>query len=101
MEKVYIRLDATDSIYAEVNAYTNCISEYIPKMLYSGYNEKQQWCLILEFADGGTLQHHINNNSNISFEGKRTIAYQLALALECLHRNKLTHGYISILKNIN
>ena len=76
-------------------------SEYVPKFVYSGYTEDGRWCTILQYYDGGTLEHHINEEIKrkeaktelkISREQKKYIAYHLCLALEYIHGDYFIHG---------
>ena len=93
--KVYKAISSSEEIISEVRALSLEGSEYIPKLLYSGfYFDVRGWCIIMEIVSGGTFLHHINNrNSIFTAKAKQTINYQLALALEYLHSNNLTHGY--------
>ena len=82
-----------EGIIAEVKVLSSLDGcKYIPFMLYCGMNQFREWCLVMERFDGGTLQYHIINKSNILPEGKQTIVYQLAIALDYLHDSFLTHG---------
>ena len=91
-QKAFLRDYNYKELLAEVKVLSLGGCEYIPSMLYAGLNQQYQWCIIMELIDGGTLQHHIDTNSQISPEGKQTIAYQLALAVDYLHDQYLVHG---------
>ena len=93
VEKVF--KDSSTDIVAEVRALTlGC--EYIPKLIFCGINQDGRWCLVMEYIEGGTLLDHLMNELyqevEVSPEAKRTIAYQIAVALEFLHARNLTHG---------
>ena len=86
-------------IRAEVRVLTlQGAEEFMPKLLFCGFNHRGFWCLIMEYIDGGNLLenlflHKIHPEcEKISTEGRRTIAYQIARGLDFLHRNNLTHG---------
>ena len=80
-------------------SYVN--SEYIPKLVYSGYTEDGKWCTVMEYFSGGTLEYHIYEEirrqrrfqePNINDQQKKFIAYHLALAIEYLQKEEFTHG---------
>ena len=97
VEKVFMEPNKNQmSVISEVAMLTyDC--EFMPKMYFCGFNKHGNWCLITEFIEGGTLVSHLVDRDGrarnlISSEGKRTIAYQIGLALEFLHARKLSHG---------
>ena len=76
-------------------------SEYIPKLVYSGYTDDGKWCTVMEYFSGGSLEYHIDEEiirqrrfqqPNINDQQKKFIAYQLALAIEYLQKEEFTHG---------
>ena len=91
-EKALLRDYNYKEMIAEVKVLSLGGCEYIPTMLYAGQNQQYQWCIIMELIEGGTLKYHIEIKSQISPEGKQTIAYQLALAIDYLHDHYLAHG---------
>jgi serine/threonine protein kinase len=50
------------------------------------------YLLVLEYADGGTLRNYLKKNfSNLTWDDKYKLAYQLACALSCLHDEGIVH----------
>ena len=48
--------------------------------------------LVMEYADGGSLQDYLNKNLNdLTWENKYNLAYQLAGAVLCLHDKGIVH----------
>ena len=46
----------------------------------------------MEYADGGSLQKYLRENfSNLDWEDKYKLAYQLACAVSCLHHEGIVH----------
>ena len=46
----------------------------------------------MEYADGGSLQSYLKENfDNLTWEDKFKLAYQLACAVLCLHREEIVH----------
>jgi serine/threonine protein kinase len=47
---------------------------------------------VLEYADGGTLRSHLENNfSELTWNDKYNLAYQLACAVSYLHDEGIVH----------
>ena len=97
VEKIYKNTSKRfhNSVIAEVSLLTFAY-EFMPKMIFCGFNQDGNWCLITEFISGGTLMDHIlsetENKAVITPEAKRTIAYEIAKAVDFLHARNLTHG---------
>ena len=50
------------------------------------------YCLVLEFADSGTLKAYLNEHFNeLEWENKLCLALQLANAVLCLHEHDIIH----------
>ena len=46
----------------------------------------------MEYADGGTLRNYLKENfSNLTWDNKFHLAFQLACAVLCLHDEKIIH----------
>ena len=101
VQKICRRITNVNSIDTETFCLTYFNIEYIPKVVYSGYTEDGKWCTILQYYDGGTLEHHIDEEIKrkkaktefkINREQKKYIAYQLGLAIEYIHSKWFVHG---------
>ncbi|GBC10037.1 hypothetical protein RclHR1_00930015 [Rhizophagus clarus] len=59
---------------------------------FESENKPSQYLLVLEYADGGTLQTYLRENfQKLTWENKFDLAYQLACAILCLHNNGIMH----------
>jgi serine/threonine protein kinase len=59
-------------------------------IFYLDMNER--YLLVMEYADGGSLRNYLKNNfSNLTWEDKYNLAYQLAEAVSCLHDEEIVH----------
>ena len=95
----------------EVICLSKMNSQYLPKLVYSGYTIDGKWCLIMQYFTGGTLSYHIKeeiarrridekngkrqmNESmlKIAAAQKKYIVYHLARGIEYLHSQKFVHG---------
>ena len=101
VEKVFKNPQFVYEIKAEIRALTlPGAEEFLPKLLFCGFNHDGFWCLIMEYIDGGNLFDNLWLHSmhpqceRISTEARRTIAFQIARGLDFLHRNCLTHGWV-------
>jgi serine/threonine protein kinase len=46
----------------------------------------------MEYADGGSLRSYLmKNSSNLTWDDKYLMAYQLASAVSCLHNKGIVH----------
>ena len=46
----------------------------------------------MEYADGGSLRNYFKQNfNNLTWENKYLLAYQIAIALECIHDEGIVH----------
>jgi serine/threonine protein kinase len=46
----------------------------------------------MEYADGGNLRSYLKNNfSNLTWDDKYNLAYQLVLGVLCLHSKEIVH----------
>ncbi len=46
----------------------------------------------MEYADGGSLKNYLKHNfSTFTWNNKYQLAYQIAIALECLHNEEILH----------
>ena len=101
IQKICRRITSFRSTHMEMYCLTSLNNEYIPKLVYSGYTEDGKWCTILQYYDGGTLDHHIDEEIKrkaaktelkISCDQKKYIAYHLGLAIEYIHSKLFIHG---------
>jgi serine/threonine protein kinase len=54
-------------------------------------NHNNYW-LVMEYADGGSLRSYLNNNfNNLTWDDKYNMAYQLSCAISCLHNEGIVH----------
>ena len=57
-----------------------------------------KYLLILEYADGGSLQSYLKNNfQSLSWDNKFDLAYQLASSVLWLHSKGITHRDLVII----
>ncbi|CAB4414800.1 unnamed protein product [Rhizophagus irregularis] len=77
-------------IQRKVDFHDNIISCYgITKLELENHNNYQ---LVLEYADGGTLRSYLKKNFNkLTWDDKYNMAYQLSCAISCLHNEKIVH----------
>ena len=101
--KIYKNERITDSTLIEATQLARSNTNYFPKLIYSGHNSDGNWCTIMQFFTGGTLDFHIEaeikrrkekKGFKITPAQKKYIAYHLARAIEYLHSLLWTHGYI-------
>ncbi|CAB4438161.1 unnamed protein product [Rhizophagus irregularis] len=77
-------------IQREVDFHDNIIRCYGITKLESEYHNNYQ--LVLEYADGGTLRSYLKENfNNLTWNDKYNMAYQLSCAVSCLHDEKIVH----------
>jgi serine/threonine protein kinase len=76
----------------EVHYHENIIRFY-------GVSDKQinKYLLVMEYADGGTLQSYLKENFNkLEWSDKYRLALQLASAVSCMHNEIIIHGDLVI-----
>ena len=102
VQKICRRINNVSSLEGEIHCLTYFNIEYIPKLVYSGYTKDGKWCIILQYYDGGTLEHHIDEEIKrkdakmklkINREQKKYIAYQLGLIIEYIQPREFIHGW--------
>ena len=102
VQKIYKRIE-DDLCGIKDEVINSCLfnSQYIPKLIYCGYDLDGTWCTIMEYYGGGTLRHHIKEeiirkhqkrDPKINRNNKKFIAYHLSLAIEYLQGLKFVHG---------
>ena len=58
--------------------------------------------MVLEYADGGTLDDYLKEHFNqLDWNDKWQLAFQLASAVECIHRCDIVHRDLVITTFIN
>ena len=58
----------------------------------------QSYSLVLEYADGGTLNTYLNEHFNeLEWKDKYQLALQLASAVECMHDRDIVHRDLVII----
>ncbi|POG65388.1 kinase-like domain-containing protein, partial [Rhizophagus irregularis DAOM 181602=DAOM 197198] len=77
-------------IQCKVDFHDNIIRCYgITKFESENHNNYR---LVLEYADGGTLQNYLKENFNkLTWDDKYNMAYQLSCAVSCLHNEGIVH----------
>jgi serine/threonine protein kinase len=60
-----------------------------------------KYLLVMEYADGGSLQNFLKKNFNkLTWNDKYNLAYQLACAVLCLHNEEIVHRDLVIYHNL-
>ncbi|GBC03666.1 hypothetical protein RclHR1_05250002 [Rhizophagus clarus] len=54
-------------------------------------NSPKKYLLVMEYADGGTLQNYLKVHPNLTWNEKLNLALQLAHAISCLHDEGIVH----------
>uniref|UniRef100_A0A914Y3F4 Protein kinase domain-containing protein n=1 Tax=Panagrolaimus superbus TaxID=310955 RepID=A0A914Y3F4_9BILA len=94
--KVIKRIDSDvdiNDVASEIRALeatSGC--KLIVDLIYAGFNKLNAYCMILEYASGGTLFDHAYSGAKISLQAWKFIGHQLAQALQYLHSKYLSHG---------
>ncbi|GBB93155.1 hypothetical protein RclHR1_02120007 [Rhizophagus clarus] len=73
-------------IHREVDFHENIIRFYGISV-----KEKNNYLLVMEYADGGTLRSYLKKNKALTWESKYELACQLASAVSCLHNVGIMH----------
>jgi serine/threonine protein kinase len=61
-------------------------------------NVIQKYSLVLEYADGGTLETYLKEHFNeLDWNDKYQLAFQLASATECIHECGIIHRDLVII----
>ena len=101
VQKICSNVEHPYSQQTEIYCLTHFHSEYIPKLVYSGYTDDGKWCTIMQYFSGGSLEYHIDEEirrkkagmePKINDQHKKFIAYHLARAIEYIHSKQYTHG---------
>ena len=77
----------------EVDYHANIIKFYgISKLETDSINQTNKYLLIMEYADGGSLQSYLKENfSKLEWDDKYRLAFQLANAVACMHDEGIIH----------
>ncbi|RGB37537.1 kinase-like domain-containing protein [Rhizophagus diaphanus] len=79
-------------IQRKVNVHDNIIRFYGITKVDQNYSSKTYYMLVMEYADGGTFREYLRkNSSNLTWNEKFKMAYQLASAVSCLHNLGVIH----------
>ncbi|CAB4479844.1 unnamed protein product [Rhizophagus irregularis] len=81
-------------LHREVHFHDNIINLFGVTKLTSDneIDRSQNYLLVMEYADGGSLRKYLEKNfSNLTWENKYNLAYQLACAVLCLHDEGIVH----------
>ncbi|RGB37538.1 kinase-like domain-containing protein [Rhizophagus diaphanus] len=79
-------------IQRKVNVHDNIIRFYGITKVDQNYSSKTYYMLVMEYADGGTFREYLRkNSSNLTWNNKFKMAYQLASAVSCLHNLGIIH----------
>ena len=96
MKIVFDKASMKTETKAEIAVLSLNESRFIPKLKYCGYSIDLRWCIIMESVNGGTLDYHIHEDrysENLKLSnGKKFIAFEIALAIKYLHSLRRTHG---------
>ena len=61
-------------------------------ILFSNFIFVDEYLLVIEYADGGTLRNYLEENFlSLNWHAKYRLALQLSSAIECLHNNGIVH----------
>ena len=70
--------------------------------MYVRSDASQQYSLVLEYADNGTLNTYLNKHFNeLNWNDKYQLAFQLASAVECIHGCGIVHRDLVIIYFFN
>jgi|ERR1044071_10491890 serine/threonine protein kinase len=77
----------------EVDYHANIIKFYgISKLETGSINKTNKYLLVMEYADGGSLQSYLKENfSMLEWNDKYQLALQLANAVACMHNEGIIH----------
>ncbi|RGB33739.1 kinase-like domain-containing protein [Rhizophagus diaphanus] len=64
-------------------------------------HDNNGYMLVMEYADGGSLRNYLKENfSNLTWDDKYRLAYQLACGVLCLHYRGMVHCDLDCLKRL-
>ncbi|EXX76220.1 Skt5p [Rhizophagus irregularis DAOM 197198w] len=72
----------------ERRIFSNLVNSLIKLLLIL---EKDNYLLVMEYADNGTLRSYLEKNKNLTWEFKFKLAYQLSCAVSYLHYEGIMH----------
>ncbi|GBC24951.2 kinase-like domain-containing protein [Rhizophagus irregularis DAOM 181602=DAOM 197198] len=80
-------------IQREVDYHDNIIRCHgITKFESAEYHGNNNYILVMEYADGGSLRNYLKENFiNLTWDDKSIMAYQLSCAISCLHNEGIVH----------
>ncbi|POG81256.1 kinase-like domain-containing protein [Rhizophagus irregularis DAOM 181602=DAOM 197198] len=83
-------------ILLKVDFHNNIIRFFGITKSESGHSlenhNNKNYMLVMEYADGGNLRSYLKNNfSNLTWDDKYNLAYQLARGVSCLHSKEIVH----------
>ncbi|RGB31579.1 kinase-like domain-containing protein, partial [Rhizophagus diaphanus] len=80
-------------IQREVDYHDNIIRCHgITKFESADYHINNNYMLVMEYANNGSLRSYLKKNfTNLTWDDKYNMAYQLACAVSCLHKEKIIH----------
>ena len=82
----------------EVDYHTNIIKFYGISILEM--NSNNHYLLVMEYADGGSLQSYLKENFNkLEWSDKYKLSFQLANAVACMHKEGIIHCDLVIRHN--
>ncbi|GBC15199.2 kinase-like domain-containing protein [Rhizophagus irregularis DAOM 181602=DAOM 197198] len=84
-------------ILLKVDFHNNIIRFFGITKFESGHSlenhNNKNYMLVMEYADGGNLRSYLKNNfSNLTWDDKYNLAYQLACGVSCLHNEGIVHN---------
>ena len=73
---------------------------YLFSFLLGTVFQMNKYCLVLEYADSGTLKTYLHEHFNgLDWSDKISLALQLASAVSCLHDSDIIHRDLVIFFN--
>jgi serine/threonine protein kinase len=71
--------------------FFNLVNALMKKLIIPLILEKNNYLLVMEYADSGTLRSYLEKNKNLTWEFKFKLAYQLSSAVSYLHDEGIIH----------
>ncbi|RGB36158.1 kinase-like domain-containing protein [Rhizophagus diaphanus] len=79
-------------ILLKVDFHNNIIRFFGITESESENHNSKNYMLVMEYADGGNLRSYLKNSfSNLTWDDKYNLAYQLARGVSCLHSKEIVH----------
>ncbi|GBB89491.1 hypothetical protein RclHR1_01620003 [Rhizophagus clarus] len=81
------------TLHRKVDIHENIIRFYgVTNIETDAVNQMKKYSLVLEYADNGTLDTYLNNHfTELNWDDKLRLAFQLSSAIECMHCCDIIH----------